>query len=60
MDTRRRFLMLDNIDSGNNTPDYSDYYTIDLNDEWKKSDNINKLSLKTKKCDNKQFLKEIV
>ena len=41
MDTRRRFLMLDNIDSGNNTPDYSDYYTIDLNDEWKKSDNIN-------------------
>ena len=39
MDTRRRFLMLNNK-SESNVPDYRDYYTIDLNDNWRMSDNV--------------------
>lgn len=42
MDTRRRFLMLNNSKSGVvDTPDYSDYYVVELNDNWRQSERIN-------------------
>ena len=41
MDTRRRFLMLNNDKSGVvDTPDYSDYCIVELNDNWRISDRI--------------------
>ena len=41
MDTRRRFLMLNNGKSGVvDTPDYSDYCIVELNDNWRISNRI--------------------